>query len=239
MKKIQLNPVFVKTKNVRNFEVLMDGLALAEGEGVFGMVYGRAGRGKTRTSQWYAAHNDCVYMRIMTIWRGSELGFLNAFCKVLGILSPPGRKDPAFAAVVNHLAENPKPVFMDEIEKIPKYFLNVIRDIVEATGIPVIMIGEEELVTYMQANRRVWSRTFQQMEFKPIEIADIIMYTSEAAGLKASIPVAQMIHKASGGDFRLVRRNLLGLAQAAEANQTATITEKMAEIVIKAGLSGK
>ena len=128
---------------------------------------------------------------------------------------------------------------MDEIEKMPKYFLNLIRDIAESAGISIVMIGEEELVTYMKENRRVWSRTFQQMEFKPIEIADIIMYGGESAGLKLPIPVAQMMHKASGGDFRLVKRDLLGMAQAAEANQTTNITEKMAEIVIKAGLSGR
>ena len=239
MKRNQLTPVFVKTKNVRNFEVMMDGLSMADGEGCFGMVYGRAGRGKTRTSQWYCAHNDCVYMKVLTIWRDSELGFLKSFCKNLGILSPPGRKDPAFSAVAECLAENPKPVFLDEIEKMPKYFLNLIRDIAESAGISIVMIGEEELVTYMKENRRVWSRTFQQMEFKPIEIADIIMYGGESAGLKLPIPVAQMMHKASGGDFRLVKRDLLGMAQAAEANQTTNITEKMAEIVIKTGLSGR
>jgi DNA transposition AAA+ family ATPase len=239
MKKVQLNPVFVKTKNVRNFEVMMDALALADGEECFGMVYSRAGRGKTRTSQWYSAHHDCVYLRILTIWRSGELDFLKSFCKALNILSPPGRKGPAFAAIVDNLIKNPRPVFLDEIEKMPQVFLKVVQDITDCARIPIILIGEEELVSYMKQNRRVWSRTFQQMEFKPIEIADIIMYGGESAGLKLSIPVAQMMHKASGGDFRLVKRDLLGMAQAANANQTTTITEKMAKIVIKSGLSGR
>ena len=239
MKKLQLNPVFVKTKNVRNFEVMMDALALADGEGCFGMVYSQAGRGKTRTSQWYAAHNDCVYLRVLTIWRSGELDYLRSLCKALNILSPPGRKGPAFAATVDNLMENPRPVFLDEIEKMPRVFLDLVRDIADSASIPIILIGEEELVSYMQNNRRVWSRTFQQMEFKPIEIADIIMYAGESVGLKLSIPVAQMMHKASGGDFRLVKRDLLGMAQTANANQTTTITEKMAKIVIKSGLSGR
>ncbi len=239
MKKVQLNPVFVKTKNVRNFEVMMDALSLAAGEGCFGMVYSRAGRGKTRTSQWYASHKDCVYLRILTIWRRGELDFLKTFCKSLGILSPAKRKGPAFADAVDNLIEKPRPVFLDEIEKMPQIFLDLIRDIADSATVPIILIGEEEIVSYMQRNRRVWSRTFQQLEFKPIEIADIIMYATESAGLKLPIPVAQMIHKASGGDFRLVKRDLLGLAQTANANQTKTITEKMAKIVIKSGLLGR
>lgn len=239
MKKLQLNPVFVKTKNVRNFEVMMDALSLADGEGCFGMVYSRAGRGKTRTSQWYAAHNDCVYLRILSIWRTGELDFLKSFCMALNILSPSGRKGPAFADAVDNLMARPRPVFLDEIEKMPQTFLDLVRDIADSAGIPMVLIGEEELVSYMQRNRRVWSRTFQQLEFKPIEIADIIMYAGESAGLKLPIPVAQMIHKASGGDFRLVKRDIIGIAQAANANQTTTITEKMAGIVIKSGLSGR
>jgi len=239
MKRVQLNPVFVKTKNVRNFEVMMDALSLADGEGCFGMVYSRAGRGKTRTSQWYSAHNDCVYLRVLTVWRSSELSFLKSFCETLKILDIPGRKGHAFGKIVDHFMENPRPVFLDEIEKMPVFFLDLIRDIADSAGIPVILIGEEELVSYMQKNRRVWSRTFQQMEFNPIEIADIIMFGGESAGLKLSIPVAQMMHKASGGDFRLVKRDILGMAQAANANQTTTITEKMAKIVIKSGLSGR
>ncbi len=135
--------------------------------------------------------------------------------------------------------ENPRPVFLDEIEKMSQVFLDLVRDIADSAGVPIILIGEEELVSYMKINRRVWSRTFQQMEFKPIEIADIMMYASESAGLKLSIPIAQMMHKASGGDFRLVKRDLLGLVQAANANQTTNITEKMAKIVIKSGLSGR
>ena len=42
MKQIKVKPTFVRTKNVRNFEVLMDGLALGEGEGRLGLVYGQA-----------------------------------------------------------------------------------------------------------------------------------------------------------------------------------------------------
>ena len=51
MEKIQVKPVFVKTKNVRNFESMMDALAQASGEGRLGAVPSPPGRGKTRTAQ--------------------------------------------------------------------------------------------------------------------------------------------------------------------------------------------
>lgn len=230
--------VFVKTKNVRNFEVMMDGLALGAGEGRLGLVYGRAGRGKTRTSQWYSAHNNCLYLRVATIWRTSELEFLKALCREVGIITPPKRKGPCFTEVVDRLVTEPRPVFIDEIEKLPKTFLDLVRDLSDMTTAPFILIGEEELVSYMQQNRRVWSRTYQQLEFESISISDVLMYASDASGLKLSMPVASILHKNSGGDFRLLRRDMLLLVQYANAKGTREITEEMAQIAVKAGLSG-
>ncbi|SDU27266.1 AAA family ATPase [Desulfobacula phenolica] len=239
MEKTVFNPVFVKTKNVRNFEVMMDALELNNDEGCFGMVYGQAGRGKSRTSQWYQAHNDCVYLRIMRVWRHSELEFLRELCSKAGVIEPPGRKAAAFASIIDALVKNPRPVFIDEVEKMKPGFIEIVRDLVDATGQIFVLLGEEELVPYMQRHRRVWSRTFQQQEFAPIEIADIIMYAKESTGLKLSIDVASMLHKASEGSWRPVKRALIGMVQYANSNETRTITVKTAQMIIKSALTGK
>ena len=234
---IELKPVFVdKTKNVRNFTVMMDGLALGRGEGRLGLVYGRAGRGKTRTADWYHAHNGGVFLRMLTVWRTSELEFLKSLCKELGILSPPGRKGPAFAAAVDKLLSDPRPVFLDELEKLPPYFLDIVRDLSDLSTAPVILIGEEELVGYMRINRRVWSRIFQAMEFLPIGKPDIISYFADAAGLSIDGPVIDVFLLAADGDFRIVKRGLLSLVQIANAKQTREITVEMARIAVKTGL---
>ncbi len=238
-KSIKLNPVFVKTRNVRNFEVMMDGLALSEGEGRLGIVYGRAGRGKTRTSQWYQANNSCIYLRMVTVWRTSELYFLQMLCRELGILNPPHRKGPAFTAIVDKMISDPQPVFLDEIEKLPRFFLDLVRDLSDMSTAPFVLIGEEELFSYMRQNRRVWSRTFQQLQFDPIEIKDIIIFTAETAGLNLTPQVARQFHQSSNGDFRIVKRDILNLVQIANAKGTDEVTEGMAKIAIKTGLSGR
>ncbi len=236
-KQIKVNPVFVKTRNVRNFETLMDGLALADGEGRLGLVYGRAGRGKTRTSQWYAANNRCVYLRVVNIW--SELDFLKALCRELGVINPPHRKGLCFSEIVERLVAYPAPVFLDEIEKLSRSFLDTIRDITDITGAPFILVGEEELVALMRQNRRVWSRTFQQIEFSPITVADVIAYAGEATGLKMEMEAGKILHEAAGGDFRLVKRDLLTLVQYANAKNAAAIDADLARVAVKSGLSGK
>lgn len=235
---IEVKPVFVKTRNVRNFSVMMDGLRLGDGEGRLGLVYGRAGRGKSRTSQWWHANNGGIYLRMQTVWRSSELAFLQALCAELGLLTPPARKAAAFAAAVEVLMARPRPVFLDEIEKMPRYFLDVVRDLTDMTTAPFVLVGEEELVSYMKVNRRVWSRTFRSLEFAPIGPADIIAYGRETCGLALTAAVAEVIHRASGGDFRVVRRDLIHLVADANARGSAEVDVQMAEIATARGLSG-
>lgn len=235
---MKLNPAFVKTRNVRNFEVLMNGLDLAEGEGRFGLVFGQAGRGKTRTSQWYAAGNACVYMRVLSIWTTSELDFLCALARELGVLTPPRRKATAFQAVLDKLITEPRAIILDEMEKMPPKFLGFIRDLTDLSGSPIVFVGEVELIPYLQAERRVWSRVFQQVEFEPISATDIVFYAADVAGLQLDKTAAGILAKSSGGDFRLVRRDVLALVQMCQGKGTKSVNAEMATIAAKQALKG-
>jgi DNA transposition AAA+ family ATPase len=243
MEKIQVKPVFVKTKNVRNFESMMDALAQASGEGRLGAVPSPPGRGKTRTAQWYAANNGCVYLRVASIWKRNELDFIQALCREVGISTPPGRKGACYQGVVQALYGTDRPVFIDEMQKLRRDFLDIVLDLSDATACPFILIGEEELQGMMQANGRVWSRTYQRITFDPITVSDIIFYAMDSAQLKLPPGVADILHKSSQGDFRLVRRDLIALVQfinakGANSNGEPVVTEEMARIATGMGLKG-
>lgn len=241
MEKITVRPVFVeKTKNVRNFTVMMDGLALGEGEGRFGMVYGRAGRGKSRTCQWYHGHHDSIYLRMLKIWAKSDIEFLKDLARELGVMNPPHRRGICFREIIDRLIVDPRPIFLDEIERLPQAIMEICRDITDLTCAPIILIGEEELVSYMKQNRRVWSRTYRALEFLQITRADIVSYIKEATGgVTIDNGVSGILHDSAGGDFRLVRRDVLNLVQIANAKGTREITEDMVKIAVKSGLSGR
>ncbi len=239
MDKVVFNPKFVRSKNVRNFEVLMDGLSLSEGEGRFGLVYGRAGRGKSRTCEWYHGHHNTIYLRMMKIWAKSDIEFLAAFARELGLKNPPHRRGICFREVIDRLITDPRPVFLDEIEKLPGEILEICRDITDVTTAPIILVGEEELVSYMTINRRVWSRTFQKLEFLPLETADVMFYAQETTGLTLPPDGAALILATSEGDLRLVKRTMVNLVQIANAKDTRDITLEMIRVAIKTGLGGK
>lgn len=239
MEKYTFNPELVPNKNVRNFEVMMDDIRIAKDEGLFCCVYGQAGRGKSRTVKWYHSHHDTIYLRMMSAWKKSEIEFLKAFAKELGLMNPPHRRGACFTEIVARLLADPRPVFLDEIEKLPNDILEICRDITDETTAPIILIGEEELFGYMNNNRRVWSRTFQQLEFLPIETADVMLYAKTAAGMMLKPDSAVLILDRADGDLRLVKRTLLNLIQIANSKGGDTITMEMIKVAIKRGLAGK
>ncbi|MDH5298697.1 MAG: ATP-binding protein [Desulfobulbaceae bacterium] len=236
--KLQVQPVFVNTGNVRNFGAMMDGLELGAGEGRLGLVSGRAGRGKTRTSQAWHANNDSVYLRMVTAWRTSELAFLQQLCRELGVARPAHRKGPAYYDALEQLQRRPVPVFLDELEKMSRHFLDLVRDLSDQSTAPFVMIGEEELASFCRQNRRVWSRVFEHLDFAPIAAPDVIVFAKQAAGLGLDAKGATLLHTASEGDFRLVKRCLIALVQDANAKGVDRADEGMVKVAIKRGLRG-
>jgi hypothetical protein len=238
---LQLKPVFIRTKNVRNFEDLMSGLDRAVGEGRLACVYSQAGRGKTRTAQWWHANNGhSVYLRIFTIWHSSERAFLAALAHELGAPHIPGRKDLIFQIIADRLIANPGAVFLDEIEKLPPRFLEIVRDLTDITGAPFVLIGEEELFGLLNhpQRRRVWSRTLEAMRFEPLSPADIVIYAKESAGARLPEDAALTLHEASNGDFRVMKRDLGAMLRIANSKKTTELDAGMARAAIRIGARG-
>ena len=242
MASIKFTPAFVQTKNVRAFDTMMQGLLLGkggsgEGDERLGCIWGRAGRGKTRTVQSWAARNGCVYLETVSVW--SELDFLQKLCFELGIRQIPGRRGKCFDVIIDAMTMTGQPIFIDEIERFGQKFLEVVRDLVNITGGVIVLIGEEELPHLMKQNRRIWSRTYRAMEFEPVSLSDIVMYVRQTTNLAMSAEATEIMHKASGGDLRIVRRDTINLAHAASSlRRTGEVDAELARIACKQGLQG-
>jgi DNA transposition AAA+ family ATPase len=241
MAKIQFTPRFVNTRNVNNFAATMDALMFSrggrgDGDERLGCVHGQAGRGKTRTVQTWAARHNAVYLETAIVW--SELDFLQALCRELGVRKPAGRRGKAFADAIDVLLINPRPVFIDEIERFGQRMLEVVRDLAKITGGVFVLIGEEELPHLMKLNRRMWSRTYQAMEFEPASPADIVAFVKDTAGLKLTAEAMKVMHQASGGDLRIIRRDTINLVHVVNSMaRTGEVSGETARIACKSGLS--
>ena len=244
METIKFTPQLIKTKSFRDSAVAVDGAVTMPGDEQLIGICGAAGMGKTFTSEVLAAQYGGVYVRVQYIWKKSELEFAQALCRGVGMVSPPSRKGKCWLEVIARLKGTNRPVFLDEMQRLPKDFLLLALDLTDATKCPVILVGEPELKGMMEENKRMWSRTFQFIEFEPIAVSDVMLYAADATGIGLDPGIAGILHTAAKGDFRIVKRSMRALVQFVNAKGAGKdgkpqVTEEMARIAAQAGLKGK
>lgn len=244
--KTELEPVFINTENVRNFLVAMNALALAPGKPRLMGVWGQAGVGKTYCATTYISRQpggaDIPYLKCRWVWAHSELEFLRALCGAFEIKPVPHRRAWCFEMVVEAMQAHPaRPLFLDDfhrMDRIPGH-LEIVRDLTEISGAPVVLIGEEKLAYMLQNHRQVWSRTKQAVPFGPNQVADVVLLARQAAGLELEMDAAVRLHQWAGGDFRPLDSALMGCLQKAQAKGDARLTLTDVKAVLKTMLQPK
>lgn len=230
----------VACQNQEDFNEMMTVLEMAKEarEGRFGLIYGTAGRGKSRTTAAWAANNGSVHLLMLPIWATSELGFLQALCRELGLKAIPLTKNDCFAKAMDLLVAQPRPVFLDEMDLCPRH-LNLVRVLAELSGATFVLIGENELPALMSQNKRVWSRVFQVLHFEPAAPRDIIVYGRETAGLEVEAAAAAELNRSVGGeDWRVIKRTMIDVVGLGNAAKTRTVTVEIMRTAIKMGFQG-
>jgi len=162
------------TTNVRRFlaavRELTDRFYGSEG---MGLLWGLPGEGKSTTVAYATNTLDGIFLRANACWNVTAL--LQALCLELG--QPRGRfKNPMIDACGKCLMEQPRPIFIDEADYLLRQpdMLDVMRDIYDNTGSPVLLIGMETFARKVQTigEGRFARRVSQWVEFRGISQAD-------------------------------------------------------------------
>lgn len=227
-----MKPVFVHTANVRSFISTMQLVRKRMGTDSLAMIFGRAGRGKTRTAHWYATQNDCVFVQSLRDW--SVLWMYQDILAAYGVVaeSIPKRKKDAYEMILDICAADPKPVLLDEADLIGARLLETVRDLCKMTRVPWVLIGEEGLPVMFNRDRRVWSRRCASLEFLAMTPADVTVFGAEACDLKLAPEAAELIQRATGGDVRLIELTLSTLEVMAHANRARDISADLAKAAV-------
>jgi len=232
-----MKPVFVETGNVAAFRRAV--LAVEDTErGQPGLVvaWGQAGRGKTFAARNSHAERGGVYL---SAWENeTQAAFLGRLCfEASGTKAPRSAnacKVKVIEALEKRRAQNMvATIYMDEADRLAFGRVEDLRDIHEATGAAVILIGEEELIGLLSQRRRVWARVTQEVAFAPVDEADIAAFALESAALDLTPEACAMVRQTSDGDMRLVRNMTQLLEQAAKARETNLADAAMVRAVQK------
>jgi DNA transposition AAA+ family ATPase len=130
--------VFVHTQNAKNFIGAMKESEKAN-EPQLLAFYGQAGRGKTSAARFFAAQEGWIYSRALKGW--TDLWMLMDLCFEMKVDPIPRRKRPCFEAIVRKLIDQPKPVVIDEADKLNEDLLEWVRDLADKTYVPFALVA--------------------------------------------------------------------------------------------------
>jgi len=232
----EMQPVFIPTRNVGNANTALNALALRPNKPRLMAVIGHAGVGK---SYWatttIARQPECSpYLKCQYVWGGSELAYLQALCRSFEVEKPPHKKVSCYQLILDYLTARPHlPLFVDDFHRMPRGHLEIMRDLTELSGAPIVLIGEEPLEGLLQAHDQVWSRTYQMVKFKPNEPSDVVLLAQGAAGLELDREAAVHLHQWAAGDFRPLDAALAGLLQLAQGKGRVSLSLEDVKAVLK------
>lgn len=213
--------IFVETKNVaafrRGMETLTDRDSYQPG---FMVVQGESGRGKSQAAINWHGHHGGIFLRVWEGWTQ------HAFLQALAFEVTGGRVHGAFQCkreVVDHLSVSPMPIIVDEADRLDIRRIEDLRDVHEATGVTIVLIGEDGFFLKLKSRQRLYSRVVEVANFAPVEKGDIVLYAAQAADLKVSPEAAAALAEEVHGSFRLVHNLVLKLEAFAKASNIDVI----------------
>ncbi len=231
-----MRETIIDTYATKSFDLAVDEV-LDSGRNLSGFVlaYGQAGRGKSIAADRYHCHRGGAYIRVWEGW--TQTNFLQRLLfEVRGKNEdlPRHNANRCKEMIVNILQREPKPLFIDEADRLSIGRIEDLRDIFEMSAAPIVLIGEEGLHGLLAERRRIWSRVVHEVFFGPIVGAEVALYAMQATGLDMDSEVSIAIAQKCEGDFRLVRNMLVLLEKTAKAAESNSITQEMCEVVFKA-----
>ena len=203
----------VTTGNITNFISMVQAL-MNKPERVdrMGLVHGKWGLGKTTAMEWFYSNNICFYSRAWAAWSQSLNMMVEDLLRAYRVEAR-GRVKQDLRELVRVVKKNRFPLFIDEADRIVRksILIETIRDIHDFSRVPVILIGQENILNMLQRKDlgQVFSRITEIVEFKPLNAQNIQDISRELCDLKCNMKVASFIRNVTLGDFRLVNALLI------------------------------
>lgn len=216
--------IFIMTENVKRLNALCDELIDPAGDltSSFGIIIGRAGRGKTKASLHYAINNpNAIYtlyidgMSLPSVARKIAYEFA-------GI--KPHSFEACLETISRETSTHRRLVILDEADKMPKKSIDMIRGINEQCRCPIVLVGEETLANIVGQERRLKSRVRQTVVFDEVTVPDVSAFYRLAVKLEPDAECARALWKRSEGDFRIVVNDALSVVRIMNASKLQVLT---------------
>ena len=229
-----MKPVFVKTKNVKNFVSTLANLQnRAKGVPGMALVYGEPGLGKTQAALWWVANNqeDAIYVSatqsMTTKW------LLEEIIRELGD-SPFYRTSEIFEQIVRELIKRPKVIIVDEIDYLAheKSTIEMLRDIHDRTHTPIVLIGMTYADTKLKRYRHLYDRLSEILQFQKFPFEDTKNLINELSEVKFDNSAIEYMQNCDNR-FRQIVKIIDKAESFAKSNEITLIAQKDVQFLLK------
>lgn len=227
----------VPTQNYQKLRELCSDL-LSGGVGVeLAAAIGKAGRGKTDSAEKiYTEMPSTVYIHCGVKWSVPRL--LREITFALSGTKPRLR-DVCEQIIIDEINLHRRILFVDDAHRLSTHCLNMLRDIHDLSGAPVLMLGEEHLKTKIYRENGLKSRVRKILRFEPITASDIMVYYQKVHEENLQKSHLDRLLKSSDGDFRYIILSAVYLRKIQKASGINAITDRIIEEVCKEIEEGK
>ena len=189
----------------------------------FGVSHGPSGYGKTHASIFTQNKTNAIRVEVGDSW--TRRSFLRAILREFGenVKEKASIADMAERAI-GALGEDPRrPLIVDEADKlIDKGMIEIVRELQESSGAPIILIGEEKLPAKLLTVERMHNRVLDWCPAQPCDLEDAReLAKAFAPRIKIADDLLEAIRTQSGGR---ARRIVVNLARAAELARNKAVT---------------
>lgn len=193
-------------------------------EGIPGMalIFSDPGLGKTRTSLWWAAQNDGVYIRTKKLMSGRWL--LEEIVAELGE-QPEYRVSELFRQCQRMLLERPRTIFVDEVDYLTydARVIETLRDIHDMTDAPIVFIGMGMADKKLMRYRHLYDRFSEIVKFHDLKEQDVKTIVEQMCEVKLTLDAVQYIYSIANR-FRRVVVQMYKAEAIARANNLKEVT---------------
>ncbi|ARR52027.1 hypothetical protein HY78_00410 [Rhizorhabdus wittichii DC-6] len=135
------------------------------------VFFGKSGVGKTVGAAYVTARTGAAYILARSVW--TRRAFLEALATEIGIASLERTATRLMDQIIEQLQAMPRPLLIDEMDHLARnQAVEIIRDIYDATDIPVMMIGEEKLPGKLKEWERFDNRLIAINQALPASVED-------------------------------------------------------------------
>lgn len=187
-----------------------------------GVFYGHSGFGKTYSAIYVQNKTRAARVEVGDSWSRKVL--LEKLCHELRVETK-GTISQLMDRVVEALVDDDRPLIIDEADKLcDKHMIEMVRQIQEESGAPVLLLGEEKLPAKLAEVERVHNRVLHWEPAQPCDLEDTRALAQLLAPIEIADDLLEQIRRESQGRARRIVVNLDLVVEAARNLGTRTMS---------------